>query len=97
MVQHSTVLLPVLWICIGFNADPDPGFDDLKLGKIEVLKKQIYIFYFKKLQHFIRAVFAHPVPDPDPADQKSMRIHADTDPRYCSTLECRWSCRGAAV
>ncbi len=48
MVQHSTVLVPVLWIRIGFNADPDPGFDDLKLGKIEVLTKTDIYFLFLK-------------------------------------------------
>jgi hypothetical protein len=28
MIQHSTVLVPVLWIRIETNADPDPGFDE---------------------------------------------------------------------
>jgi hypothetical protein len=66
-----------------------------------VLKKPIYIFYFKKLQHFIRVVFAHSVSDPDPVDQKSMRIriHSTVVPegadghvgalRYEDHLPCR--------
>jgi hypothetical protein len=40
-------LFPVLWIRIGFNADPDPELDDKKLEKV--------IFFDQKLQfNFLR-------------------------------------------